>query len=207
MLAALTGTGLAAAAGLNAYIPYLIVALIAKFTDIITLPAEFAWIESWWSIGIGSVLLLAEVVLDKVPAVDSVNDAIQTFIRPGIGGLIFVAVQSAEQVESSTFLGDHPWIGAASGIVIAGTVHTAKAVVRPVVNVGTAGFGAPVVSTVEDTGAIGLSLVALFLPVLVVFVLALLVWLFVVLWLRLRRRRRAATARAAAPPGWPQQPW
>ena len=68
MIAALTGMGLSAAAGLNAYIPFLIVALIARFTDLITLPTSFAWIESWWAIGIGSILLIAELVLDKIPA-------------------------------------------------------------------------------------------------------------------------------------------
>ena len=46
------GNGLSAAAGLNAYIPFLIVALIAKYTDVITLPASYAWMESWWAIGI-----------------------------------------------------------------------------------------------------------------------------------------------------------
>ena len=88
MLAALTGMGLSAAAGLNAYIPFLIVALVARFTDYITLPVGYQWIESNWAIGIGAVLLATEVVLDKVPAVDTVNDTIQTFIRPSMGGLI-----------------------------------------------------------------------------------------------------------------------
>ena len=41
MIAALTGMGLSAAAGLNAYIPFMIVALIARFTDVITLPSSF----------------------------------------------------------------------------------------------------------------------------------------------------------------------
>ena len=85
MIAALTGMGLSAAAGLNAYIPFLIVALIARFTDLITLPTSFAWIESWWAIGIGSILLIAELVLDKIPAIDTVNDTIQTFIRREYG--------------------------------------------------------------------------------------------------------------------------
>ena len=95
MLAALTGMGLSAAAGLNAYIPFLIVALVARFTDLITLPASYAWIESGWAIGIGAVLLLSEVVLDKIPAVDTVNDAVQTFIRPAMGGLMFAATSAA----------------------------------------------------------------------------------------------------------------
>jgi uncharacterized membrane protein len=87
MIAVLTGMGLSAAAGLNAYIPFLVVALIAKYTDLIVLPSAYGWIESWWAIGIGSALLLTEVVVDKVPAVDTVNDAVQTFIRPTMGGL------------------------------------------------------------------------------------------------------------------------
>ena len=67
MIAALTGMGLSAAAGLNAYIPFLVVALIARFTDFITLPQSYSWIESWWAIGIGAVLLLTEVVLARKP--------------------------------------------------------------------------------------------------------------------------------------------
>lgn len=83
MLAALTGMGLSAAAGLNAYIPFLVVALVSRFTDLIcTLPAGYEWIDSNWAIGIGSALLLAEIVLDKIPAVDTVNDTIQAFHPP-----------------------------------------------------------------------------------------------------------------------------
>ena len=70
MIAALTGMGLSAAAGLNAYIPFLVVALIARFTDVITLPQSYSWIESWWAIGIGSVLLLTEVVLPGYAALE-----------------------------------------------------------------------------------------------------------------------------------------
>lgn len=192
MLAALTGMGLSAAAGLNAYIPFLIVALIARFTDVINLPAQFAWIESEWAIGGAAVLLVAELVLDKVPVVDHLNDAIGTFIRPATGGLIFAATQAAEDLEQSTgFFQDNPWIGVVSGIVISGLVHTGKAVTRPVVNGSTMGFGAPVVSAAEDTASVSLSLVAIFFPVIVIVLLVLAVWGGYVLWRGARRRRRA----------------
>src|SRR5690349_7663911 len=120
MFAALTGMGLSAAAGLNSYIPFLIVALVARFTDYLTLPASYAWIESWWAIGIGVVLLAAEVVLDKVPAVDSVNDAIQTFIRPTMGGLIFAATSAAVSLDSSTWMTQHQWVGVVLGVITSG---------------------------------------------------------------------------------------
>ena len=197
MIAALTGMGLSAAAGLNAYIPFLIVALIARFTDYITLPQSYSWIESWWAIGAGAVLLLTEVVLDKVPAVDSVNDAVQTFIRPSMGGLIFAATSAAEGLDHSTWMTENPWIGVVLGIITSGLVHTGKTVARPAINAGTLGFGAPVASTVEDGASVGLSLVAVFIPVLVVVALIALAWLLIWLWLKVRRWRRRRDQRAA----------
>jgi len=197
MIAALTGMGLSAAAGLNAYIPFLIVALIARFTDYITLPQSYSLIESWWAIGAGAVLLLTEVVLDKVPAVDSVNDAVQTFIRPSMGGLIFAATSAAEGLDHSTWMTQNPWIGVVLGIITSGLVHTGKTVARPAINAGTLGFGAPVASTVEDGASVGLSLVAVFIPVLVVVVLVALAWLLIWLWLKVRRWRRRRDQRAA----------
>ncbi|MCT1619494.1 DUF4126 domain-containing protein [Janibacter hoylei] len=197
MIAALTGMGLSAAAGLNAYIPFLVVALLARFTDVVVLPTGFEWMESWWAIGIGAVLLLTEVTLDKVPAVDSVNDAVQTFIRPSMGGLMGAATAGASTLDESTWMQDNAWVGVLLGVVISGLVHAGKTAARPVVNVGTAGFGAPVVSTAEDGASIGIALVAVFVPVLVVLVLialaAMLVWVFTA-WRRLRRRRQARPA-------------
>jgi hypothetical protein len=80
MLASLTGLGLSAAAGLNAYIPLLLVGVLARFTDVITLPEPYRWIQSDWALGVVSVLLVAELVLDKVAVVDHVNDLVQTLV-------------------------------------------------------------------------------------------------------------------------------
>ena len=194
MIAALTATGLAAAAGLNACIPFLLIALLTRYTDLITLPASYQWIESWWAIGIGTVLLLVEVVLDKIPAVDSINDGIQTFIRPTMAGLLSAATTSAAALDHSTWITEHPWVNIALGIVVAGLVHTGKATARPVVNAATVGVGAPLVSTIEDGTSLGLSLVAVFLPALVILALALLAAAMLWLWRRLRRRKRHRAA-------------
>lgn len=201
MLVALTGIGLSAAAGLNAYIPFLVVALLARFTDLVTLPSGLSWMESWWAIGVGGLLLLADVVLDKVPAVDTVNDAVQTFIRPATGGIVFAATSAAEELEASSWFQDNPWLPVMAGVAVAGLVHAGKAAARPVVNAGTGGLGAPVVSTLEDGASIGLSLVAVFLPVLVVVVLALGIWGLVVLRRRWRSRRPPRTRQDGPLPG------
>ncbi|GAA1654719.1 DUF4126 domain-containing protein [Nonomuraea maheshkhaliensis] len=195
MLAALTGMGLSTAAGLNAYIPLLVVGVLANFTDAVKLPDGYSWLSDWGVLAVIAVLLVAEMVLDKVPAVDSVNDAIQTVIRPASGGVVFSATSAAAEFESSTWMTEHPWAGWVLGIGLALVVHVIKTVARPVVNVSTAGTGAPVVSTAEDAGALGMSLIAIFLPVLVIFgllLMAALAW-----WVLRRVRRRRARKRAA----------
>jgi uncharacterized protein DUF4126 len=192
MLAALTGLGLSAAAGLNAYIPLLLVGVLARFTDVITLPEPYRWIQSGWAIAIVSVLLLAEVVLDKVAVVDHVNDLIQTFVRPAVGGVIFAATTAAAQVDNSTWMQQHPWVGVLLGVAAAGVVHATKASARPLVNVTTVGTGTPVVSAAEDAASLGMSLIAIFLPILVVVVLLLFGWAVFAAWRRVRRRRSAA---------------
>ncbi|CAN5363636.1 DUF4126 domain-containing protein [soil metagenome] len=200
MLAALTGTGLSAAAGLNAYIPFLILALTSRFTEVLNLPEQYAWIQSDWAIGAASVLLLSEMVLDKIAIVDHINDAFGTFIRPATGGLIFAATQAADDLEQgSSFMADNPWIGVVGGVVAAGIMHSGKALTRPLINGSTMGLGAPVASTAEDGAAIGLSLIAIFLPILVIFALLFLLWVVFAVWRRSRRRHKNRdTAMAAA---------
>jgi hypothetical protein len=194
MIAALTGSGLAAAAGLNAYIPFLLVAVIARVSDVIELPSDYAWVQSNWAIGVGSVLLLTELVLDKIPVVDHLNDTVATVIRPTVGGLIFSATSSAENLDNSAWMQHNPWVGAILGVIVAGLTHTTKAAVRPAVNLSTAGTGAPVISTLEDIASIGLSLAAIFAPLLVIVFLVILGWAIfrLVRWLIRRRQRRLA---------------
>ena len=195
MFAVLTGAGLSAAAGLNAYIPFLIVGVLARFTNVINLPGQWQWIESWWALGIGAVLLISELVLDKIPVVDSINDIAGTVIRPASGGIIAAATQSASSLDDSSFMREHTWIGLIGGIVVAGIVHVGKSTARPAVNLGSAGLGAPIVSTVEDVSSLGLSLIAIFLPLLVIVALIAGGW---VLWKFARRMRSFARRRRYA---------
>jgi Domain of unknown function (DUF4126) len=194
MLASLTGLGLSAAAGLNAYIPLLLVGVLARFTDVITLPQPYRWIQSGWALAVVSVLLIAEVVLDKVAVVDHVNDVVQTLVRPTVGGVIFAATTAASQADSSTWMQEHPWVGVLLGVAVAGVVHATKATARPLVNVSTVGAGTPVVSAAEDAASLGMSLIAVFFPVLVVVALLLVAWAAwgLVRRARARRRRRSA---------------
>ncbi|GEK81598.1 DUF4126 domain-containing protein [Agrococcus baldri] len=203
MLEFLTGSGLAAAAGMNAYIPLLAVGLANRFfPDALALPEGWAWLSNWWVLGILAVLLVIEVVADKIPAVDSVNDVIQTIVRPTAGGLAFGSSSTASTVavtDPAAFFASNQWVPIVVGAVIALTVHAGKTLTRPAANVATAGAAAPLISTIEDVGAIGMSLLAIVAPVLVLLGLLLLGLLGWSIWRTARRRRNAdlqpATAR------------
>lgn len=167
MFAALTGAGLSAAAGLNAFIPLVIVGLAARFTDFIDLPDNLMWLQSWPTIIISLLFLAAELVLDKIPGVDHVNDLVQSAVRPLVGGVIFAATTAAAEIDAQSFWGDNPLIGGIVGALIAGLVHMGKSAARPAVNAATGGTGAPIASFAEDATSVGLSFVAIFLPILV----------------------------------------
>jgi large-conductance mechanosensitive channel len=191
----LTGLGLATAAGLNAYIPLLALGLLSRFTDLITLPHGWAWLENGWVMTIVAVLLLVEVVADKIPALDSINDTIQTFVRPTAGGIVFgsgTAAQTPAVTDPGAFAQSGQWIPIAIGVVTALVVSLTKSTVRPAANVATAGVAAPVLSTIEDGVSIALVFLAILVPIVVLVVLALLVWGFVKLFRRRRRRNAAA---------------
>jgi len=180
-----TAFGLSSSAGLNAYLPLLVVALLARFTDLITLKAPWDALESWWVIGVLVVLLLIEILVDKIPAVDSINDAIQTFIRPVAGAILFAA--------SAGVIGEtHPVLALICGLLVAGGVHVAKATARPVITGTTAGVLNPVVSAAEDAVSLVVSVLSIVVPVLgLILLLAVLVWLIRRRWRR--RDKPAAT--------------
>lgn len=182
--ALLTGLGLAGAAGLNAYVPLLVVGVLASL-GAVTLSGPYADLTNPWLLAVLALLLAVEFLADKIPGVDSVNDVVQTVVRIGSGAVLFAgSVGLLSEVP--------PWVGIVAGGLTAGGVHAVKATARPVVNVSTAGAGGPVVSLVEDVVSLVTSLVAVLAPLLVVVLLVVALLLLRRLWRRVRRR--------AAPP-------
>jgi hypothetical protein len=176
----LSGFGLASAAGLNAYIPLLLLGIAGRlgYAD---LNAPYDLLSSNVGLGILVILLAVEVLADKIPGVDHVNDVINTVIRPAAGGVLFLSSSGAGTLS--------PALAALLGILTAGSIHVTKATARPVVTLTTAGLGNPIVSIIEDVLAIVGSLLAIFAPLLVgLFLIALVVG---IIWLRRRRRARA----------------
>jgi len=181
----LAAFGLSASAGLNAYIPLLVVSLLARFTNLINLSEPWQALESWWIIGLLVILSLVEFFADKFPAVNHVNDIIQSFIRPTAGAILFAA--SANVITEI-----HPVISIAAGLLVAGTVHAIKSVViRPAVTATTAGAANIPVSMLEDAVSTILSVLSIVLPIIMGIVLltlaVLLIW-----WLVRRKAKKKA---------------
>ena len=177
-----TAFGLSASAGLNAYIPLLLVGLIARYTDLIHLNAPWDTLSNPWIVLLLCVLVLIEMLADKVPAVNHLNDLIQTLIRPVAGAIAFAA--SANVVTDVS-----PVLALAAGLLVAGTVHVAKAgAVRPMVTATTGGAGNVPVSIAEDIISTVLSILAIVLPVLVGTLLVVLA-AFIIWWLYRRANR------------------
>ncbi len=194
MFEVLTGAGLAVSAGVNAYIPLLVVGLSARLLDFVSLPTGWRWLENPWVLGLLGLLLVIEFVADKIPVVDSVNDWIQTVIRPTAGGLAFGSGSTATTrvvSDPSAFFSDNQWVPIAAGVVLALAVHLGKAASRPLLNTMTAGIAAPIASAAEDIGSVLTSLAAVLAPILVLVsfagIVILAVWL-----LRTTRKRRMA---------------
>ncbi len=177
--------GLSASAGLNAYIPLLVIALLARFTTLVQLQQPWDALTNPWVIALLFVLAGIEFFADKIPAVNHLNDLIQTLVRPAAGAILFAA--NAHSVSDI-----HPALALCAGLLVAGSVHTVKAVgVRPALTATTGGTANIPVSIAEDVLATLLSILAVVIPVLIAATIILLTsWIVFWLWRRSHRQIR-----------------
>ena len=187
LLGIFSAFGLSASAGLNAYIPLLVVGVIGHyFPDTLKLAQPWDLIANPWILILLGVLVIIEMVADKVPAVNHINDIIQTVVRPAAGAIAFAA--SAKVVTDI-----NPVLALACGLLMAGGVHVVKAAaLRPAVTATTGGAGNVPVSIAEDILAFFASVFAVLLPIVMGSILVILMAL--VLWWLWRRTDRVQTA-------------
>jgi len=177
-----TAFGLSASAGLNAYIPLLLVGLLGRYTDLIHLNSPWDTLSNPWIVLMLCILVIIEMLADKIPAVNHLNDLVQTLIRPAAGAIAFAA--SANVVTDVS-----PVLALACGLLVAGTVHVAKAgAVRPMVTATTGGAGNIPVSIAEDIVSTILSFLAIVVP-FVVGTLLIVLAAFIIYWLYRRSNR------------------
>ncbi len=178
--------GLSSAAGLNAYIPLLLVGLLGRF-DYVPIEAPFGFLTSTLVLVILAVLALLDFVADKIPAVDHLTHLAGLVVHPISGAVVF-----ASQAHLLSNL--HPVVALLAGSVVAGGFHATRATLRPAATATTAGIGNPILSLIEDAIAFFMTLIAIFLPLLAAILFLVLLFVMVRIWRSSRQhvgRRRA----------------
>jgi len=174
LLGIFSAFGLSASAGLNAYIPLLVVGVIAHYTNLIKLNPPYDALANPYILILIGILLIIEMLADKVPVANHINDLIQTFVRPVAGAIVFAA-------STNIVTGINPILALACGLLVAGSVHVVKsAAVRPIVTAMTAGTANVPVSIAEDITSTVVSFLSILAPiaiaVLIIIAIVLLIW-------------------------------
>jgi hypothetical protein len=177
LLAVGSGVGLSSVAGVRAYLPLALAGILARL-GLFELPVPFDLLGNGLVIAALLALAFVESGLDKIPALDTVLDVIQTPIRIVAGAVLFSAA-----LDAGLSVGAIPELAAGGGI--AGTVAVLKAVLRPPANAASAGVSAPFLSTFEDVVAVAGGILAVLVPLVPLLLVAFLLFFFY----RVRRRR------------------
>jgi hypothetical protein len=173
---------LAWASGVRLYLAVFAIG-VAGYMGYIELPAGLKVLEHPWVIGSAGFLLVMEFLADKVPGVDSVWDAIHTFIRIPAGALL-AAGATGDTLNALTVAA-----GLLGGTITAGT-HFTKAGSRALINTSPEPFSNWTASFTEDAMVLGalwfaFAHPAIFLVLLAIFI-ALVIWLLPKLWRAVR---------------------
>ena len=140
------------AAGLNLYATVAVLGLLARFGHL-PLPPGLQLLESWPVIAAALVLFAIEFFADKIPAFDLIWNALHTFIRVPVAGLL--AYQATSQLSP-----EHQLLATLLGAAIALIAHSGKTAARAAVTPSPEPFSNITLSVGEDVLAIGLTWLA-----------------------------------------------
>lgn len=179
VIAGLLGLGLAASAGLNAFVPLLLLSAAAHFHIAgIALNAKFAWLASDTALAVLLVATLFELIADKIPAADHALHSVGFIVRP-LAGMVAAA---------SVMRDVDPMIAGIAGIIIGAPTslafHAAKSSARVVSTATTLGCANPILSLVEDFVSFTFAVISLLVPLLVPLLMIAAIVLFVALFRR-----------------------
>jgi hypothetical protein len=169
---------LAWASGLRLYLVVFAVGL-AGYLGYVELPAGLKVLQHPWVIGAAGFLLLLEFLVDKLPGVDSLWDALHTFIRIPAGALL-AAGATGDTLSALTVAA-----GLLGGTITAGT-HFTKAGGRAIINASPEPFSNWTASLTEDAAVLAGIWLAFLHPLVFLAALAgfaaLAIWLLPKLW-------------------------
>jgi hypothetical protein len=153
--------GLAACAGLRAWLPLLLAGGLAR-AGWLELGPSFAFLASNKALLLFGIATALEILADKIPAVDHALDMLSTPLRP-IAGAVLASSALGGVVDPLTAI----VLGVAVGAPTALVPHAAKSLVRAASTTFTAGLANPVLSVLEDVIAVLLFVLAVLVPLLV----------------------------------------
>lgn len=162
------GIGLSASCGFRVFVPMLVAAIAAK-TGIFPVSDGFEWLSSWPAIITFGTATFFEILAYYIPFIDNLLDTLTAPLAVGAGTLL---VTSVLPIDSDLL----KWsLGFIIGGGAAATIKGGSVLTRLASSKLTAGAGNPVVATGEHAAAFGISVTALFLPLLVAALVLLLI--------------------------------
>jgi mannan endo-1,4-beta-mannosidase len=179
--------GSAWTSGINLYATVAVLGLLQHY-KLVNLPGELNHLDNWLIIGVALGLYCVEFFADKVPYVDTVWDAVHTFIRVPAGAVL--AYAATADLNPTVYV-----LALLLGGGIALSSHGTKATVRAAANMSPEPVSNWILSVIEDLIAIGGVVLSVVAPLVALFVVAAFLVLF--FWLMpkvLRRIRRMVSA-------------
>lgn len=174
--------------GINLYLTAFALGLLQRL-GWIALPGDLSILASDIVLIVSGVMTLVELVVDKIPAVDSMWDTIHTFIRIPAGAVIAYAAMGHE-VDTEMLV-----LAVLAGGTLAGTAHGAKATTRAAANLSPEPFSNWILSIGEDLGVLGVLAVAVTHPIIAIWLVGCLAVASVVLMIFLAAFLKAAFGR------------
>jgi len=179
--------GAAWTSGINLYATVAVLGLSQHY-GLARLPGGLEVLDNWIIIGIALFLYVVEFVADKIPYVDTVWDAIHTFIRVPAGAVL--AFAATTELNPSLQV-----VALLLGGGLALSTHGTKATVRAAANTSPEPVTNWTLSIVEDVFAVGAIVLAVLHPVAILVVI--LIFLLILVWILpkvIRRLRRMISA-------------
>lgn len=192
------GLGSAWLSGFNLYATVLTLGLLQRF-HLAQLPGDLDFLSRGWVLASAAILYLIEFLADKIPVVDSVWDAVHTFIRVPAGAVL----------AASAFAHFDPAVRAVAvlaGGTLALSSHGTKASVRVTANASPEPFSNIFLSIVEDMFTVGLAALAAFHPVVILVIILLFILLMVWLGPKIFRAIRRMLREVGSTLGHPRSP-
>lgn len=167
------GIGLSACAGFRVFIPMLAGAIAAHF-NIINLPQQMDWLQSWPAIILFGTAAVAEIAAYYVPFIDNILDTIAAPLSVAAGTVLASSILPIQELEPTMRWG----IGLLAGGTAAGSIQLGTSLLRLLSSKATVGTGNAVVATTENVAAISGSVLVFIIPIVIALLaICLIVWI------------------------------